>query len=645
MEKAHHIYAFEDFALDLTAGSLRRSGQEVKLRPKSFEALRYLVENSGRLVSKDELMQRLWSDSFVTENSLVKCMMDVRLALGDDTQRYIKTVPRRGYIFTAPVSDNNSLRPDAGYRQQVEGIRVVIEDDEQKYEALNKAGTGFSHPAVSMPSRDPRQVRRSVLVVIGLAVFAAVVLYFLVRSGSNHIAPVKTKSIAVLPFKPLVVQSRDESLEMGMADTLITRLSNLRQIIVRPISAVRNYDRLDQDPVAAGREQRVDAVLEGNLQMAGDKIRVTVRLLSVPDGTQLWADKFDEKLANIFIVQDSISEKVAAALAITLSDQDQNRLTKRYTENIEAYQLYLKGRYFWDQRTEEGMKKAVVFFEQAIQIDQNYALAYAGIGHTYTALGALGFIRPAEASERMRFVAAKALELDDTLAEAHTVMATYEKAEFNWQEAEREFKRAIELNPNYAFAHAWYGYLLEGLGREDENLAERTRAHELDPLNLAINAGLGDALFHVGLYDKAIEQQLNTLELNPNFSEAHDWLGDVYLAKGMYEKAVSEYQQAGNKASLGYTYAVMGKKADAKRILAELYERSRQRYVTPLDKAIICIGLGEKDQGFEWLEKSYAERVPALLFLKVDQRFSNVRSDPRFRDLLRRLGLAPTGLC
>jgi tetratricopeptide (TPR) repeat protein len=271
---------------------------------------------------------------------------------------------------------------------------------------------------------------------------------------------------------------------------------------VRPIGAVRGYVRLDQDPVEAGREQRVDAVLDGSIQKSGGKIRVTVRLVNVHDGTQLWAYKFEEKVADIFTMQDSISEKVAGALALKLTGDERKLLTKRYTDNLEAYQLYLKGRYFWEMRTEEAMKRAVDYFEQAIRIDPKYALAYAGIGHSHTALRARGYVPPAEGAQKMKEAVTRALELDDNLAEAHTAMGTYKITEFDWPGAETE-----------------------GLGRQDENIGERTRALELDPLNFEINGGVGSAYFHAGQYDKGIEQERKALELNPNFQSTHQFPG------------------------------------------------------------------------------------------------------------------------
>jgi TolB-like protein/DNA-binding winged helix-turn-helix (wHTH) protein/Tfp pilus assembly protein PilF len=638
----HQIHSFDGFTLDLTRGCLLGEGEEIRLRPQAFETLKFLVENSGRLISKDELIKAVWPDWNASDNQLARCLSEVRQALGDDEQHYIKTVPRRGYIFDAQVSEDNTTKTGHVYTEQIDGVKVVIE--EEAYEQ----GESLRARSIRQPDILPAHLHRwrpgpKIFTITALGVVLLSVVAYFLFSRPNRVEPTakQSQTIAVLPFKPMNQTGQDEFLELGMADALITKLSNLRQIVVRPTSAVRKYAALEQDPVAAGRELKVASVLEGSVQRLDDRIRVTVQLVSVEDGTPLWAEKFDEKFANIFAVQDSISEKIAERLALKLTGEELRRLTKRYTDNIEAYQLYLKGRYFWEMRTEEAMKKSVGYFEQAIQIDPNYALAYAGIAHSYTALRARGYVAPLEGAQKMKEAVTKALELDDNLAEAHTAMGTYKITEFDWPGAEREFKRAIELDPNYPTAHLWYGFFLEGMGRQDENIAERKRALELDPLNLEINASLGSAYFYAGQYDKAIEQEGKALELNSNFQVAHQYLGRIYMTKGMYDEAISEFQKSGLKGSLGHAYAVSGRRAEAQKTLAELIEASKYRYISPLDIAQIYAGLEEKDQAFQWLEKAYQEHVTSLLFLKVDKSFSSLHSDARFQNLLQRVGFAP----
>jgi serine/threonine protein kinase/cytochrome c-type biogenesis protein CcmH/NrfG len=486
----------------------------------------------------------------------------------------------------------------------------------------------------------------SVAVAILLAIGA--VAYLLSVSNKEGRTPggAAVKSIAVLPFKPLISGSRDEALEMGMADTLITRLSNIKQIIVRPTSAVRKYGGLDQDPIAAGREQRVDAVLDGNIQKSGEQIRVTVRLVRVGDGHQLWVDTFDEKFTDIFALQDSISERVAEKLAIRLSREERTLLTKHYTENTEAYQLYLKGRYVQGNRTEEGIKKGIEYFRQAIEKDPGHALAWADLARTYKSTSYYGIFPPSESHPRSKEAVRKALEIDKTLAEAHMVLATIlEGSDWNWQAAEEEFRLAIELKPNDASAHHLYGLFLERRGRLEQAKVEMAQALELDPVSLIINKNVGDPFYYMRQYDEAIEQYRKTLELDPNFFLAHLWLGMSYEQKGMYEEAITEFQNArssdGNPAilgALGHVYAVSGNRGEAENITKELNGLSK-RYVAPYHIAMIYVGLQKKDVAFKWLEEAYQGRDEWLLYLKIDPRLDSLRSDPRFVDLLRRIDL------
>jgi serine/threonine protein kinase/TolB-like protein/Tfp pilus assembly protein PilF len=459
---------------------------------------------------------------------------------------------------------------------------------------------------------------------------------------------VPIKSIAVLPFKPLAAANRDEVLEIGMTDTLINRLSGMKEVLVRPISAVRKYADLEQDAVAAGREQQVDAVLDGSIQRSGERVRVTVRLVRVDDGSQLWGETFNEKFTDIFAVHDRVSEKVAGALALKLSSGERELLTKRYTENTEAYQLYLKGRYYWNKRTGDAVKKGIEYFNQAIQKDPTYALAYAGLADSYSILGSNGVIPMKESHPKARAAALKALEIDDNLAEAHTSLAAI-IADFywNWQESEIHFRRALELNPNYPTAHHWYCQYLVRMGRFDEAIQQARRAQELDPLSLVMNSNLGQTFYEARQYDQAIDQLQKTLEMDANFVPAYLHLGLVYLQKRMYDEAIASFQK-GNQlapyttdmsALLGHAYAMTGKRDEALKILGEMNELSNRQYVSPYGIALIYVGLGEKDQTFKWLEKAYDDRIWLMGMLKVEPTFDPIRSDPRFEDLLRRVGL------
>jgi serine/threonine-protein kinase len=494
------------------------------------------------------------------------------------------------------------------------------------------------------------RTRKAILTILAVAALIALGYYLRQRQTiPTAESPVLIRSIAVLPFKPLTEGNRDEALEMGMADTLITRLSGLKTLEVRPITAVRKYTDSGQDPTAVGREQRVDAVLDGSIQKSGDEIRVTVRLVRTADAAQIWTEKFDEKFTNIFSLQDSISERVAGALAVRLTGEERQRLTKRYTENTEAYQLYLIGRNHLNGRTEERITKSIDYFEKAIQIDANYALAYAGLADSYILLAFYSDIASRDAFSKAKGAVARALELDDNLAEAHTssagVLSYYD---WNWPEAEKEFRRAIDLNPNYPTAHHWFSQHLLLMGRFDEAIAEAKRARELDPLSPIVNCDLGHTLRLAGRVDEAIEQLNATVEMHPNFSYGHFLLGIAYVEKRNYEKGIGEMQKAralagGNVAglgALGYAYAVSGKRDEALRVLADLNRLAKQQHVSPFASAGIYLGLGDNERAMQQLEKSYQERDWHLRILKEEPFFNALKSDPRYIDLLTRMGLS-----
>jgi tetratricopeptide (TPR) repeat protein len=517
-------------------------------------------------------------------------------------------------------------------------MRVVETEQGEQTGAVNEART--------TPRRPPQMLRVALAAGVMLAVL-------ILLAGSLWPKPpqpaMPIKSLAVLPFKPLVADSRDEALEMGLADTLITRLGSLRGIEVRPLSAVRQYTNLAQDAVAAGREQRVDAVLDSSFQRSGERIRVTVRLLNVANQAALWTYQCDEYCTDIFAVQHAISEKVAGALALQLSGEERELLAKRYTDNPDAYQAYLKGRFFWQKRTGDGAKKAVAYFEQAIRMDPNYALAYAGLSDATAILGDSGVLPLQESRQKALALAMKALELDDTLAEAHATLALvigdYHR---DWSAGERHFQRAIELNPSYAEAHEWYAHHLMCVGRHEEAIAEAKRAQELDPLSLNATQNLGHVFLNARQYDRAIEQLQTVLDLDPDHGFSHFLLGMVYMHTGRHEEAIAEFQRVkrlsdtvapGAVALLGYTYAIAGQRKKAEASLVELDQLATRRYVAPFPRALIYTGMGEKERAFEWLEKAYAGRNWQLRFLKVSPLFDPLRSDPRFTDLLKRMGL------
>jgi TolB-like protein/class 3 adenylate cyclase/Tfp pilus assembly protein PilF len=457
------------------------------------------------------------------------------------------------------------------------------------------------------------------------------------------------KRIAVLPFKPVSSsENRDQVLELGMADTLIAKLSNSRKIIVSSLNAVRKFTALEQDATQAGRELQVNAVLEGNVQKMGDRIRVTARLINVADGASLWADTFDEKFTDVFAVQDAISQKVADALALRLSGEEKSRLAKRYTENVEAYQLYLTGRYHWSKLTPPDIWKGIGFFQQAIDLDPDYALAYTGLAVADRALAMNADVPSKDCLPQAKAAAMKAIELDDSLAEAHSALSFgliwYD---WDWAAAEKEAKRALALDPNSAMSHFAYAHVLSDQGHHQEAIAEIAHARELDPIFLLIRAIEGMFLHHAGRNDEALTRLQTALELDPNFWVTHLMLGRVYIQQRKYPEALVEFTKArelshGNSeaiGSIGYVEALAGDKEKARAVLEELKVLSNQHYVPSSNVAMVYNGLGDRNEALSSLEKACDERDARLTLLKVDPRWDSLRSDPRFAAILKRIGL------
>lgn len=456
------------------------------------------------------------------------------------------------------------------------------------------------------------------------------------------------KSIAVLPFKPLTASERDEILEAGMADTLITKLSNSHEIIVPSLSSVRKYADRGQDPVTTGRALRVNSILEGNVQKSGDRIRVHARLIKVADGSALWSGTFDEKFTDVFSVQDTISQKVAEAVAPGLSGEEQMRLTKQYTGNLEAYQLYLTGRYHWNKLIPPEIVKSIGFFQQAVEKDSNYALAYFGLAEAYRVLAITSDMPAKEVFPQAKAAAIKALQIDESLADPHATLAmVYMWFDWDWAASEREAKRAITLNPNSGFAHLAYAQLLSTLGRHAEAIPEAARGRELDPVSSIANTREGAMLYLARRNEQAAERLQKTVELDPNFWIAHLFLGQVYMQKGNYPKALAAFTKArelsrGNSETIsmiGYVSARAGDAGKARAALDELKSLSAQRYIPPYNVAAVHMGLDEKDEAIAWLEKAYEERDVRLSFLKMDPKWDSFRSDPRFGAILKRIGL------
>ncbi len=656
LSQVQERYEFGPFRLDPTEHTLRRGDQVVALTPKAFETLALLVQSRGHLVRKEELLERIWRDTIVEEGNLNVIIHTLRKALGDDPResKYIETVAKCGYRFVAEVRKAEEHEQTAS--EATNGSASV---NGPRQSSSPEQINGF-HSASLSPSSLRRPSDRRRLAVLGasvLVVALAAAVFFVWRFNHRPIAtaataPTPVRSIAVLPFRVLSSERGDEYLSLGLADALITSLSQTRQVIVRQTEAVAKYQNTGKDPLEAGREQGVDAVLEGQVQRIGDRVRVTARLVRTSDGTSLWADRFEEKFTNIFAVEDTVAEKVARTTILAMKGAGEapttERLTKRYTENNEAYEAYLKGRYMWNKRTVDSLQKALVYFQQALRLDPNYSLAYVGIADTYTLLSFFTLAAPSDAFPKAKEAAEKALAIDNTLAEAYTALGQYNAYyEWDWNGAEVEFQKGIALNPNYPLLHHWRSLNLIAMGRMDEARAAMQRALELDPLLLVSNVNLGRIDYYEGRYDQAIKQYQRALELDKDFMRTHLRMGLAYVQQGRYHEALTEYNKAleiaGDtpqiRAHIAHVLAVSGKKSEALIELAKLQERAKRQYVPPYDIALIYVGLGENDKAFAWLEKAYDDHSTEMIYFKVEPMLTPLHSDPRYQNLLRRMRL------
>lgn len=649
----NNLYEFGPFQLDPSERLLLRDGEPVALTPKAFDTLVVLVERSGRLVDKDELMNEVWHDTIVEEVGLARNISSLRKALGEDTSspQYIETVPKSGYRFIAEVKQIEIENTDLIVARHTQTHIVVDEKEEHESDYKEKIIEDIKllPPKSSLPFLTASLLKVAGIVAVVL-ISLTVIFYFTrnFQTPQDIQSNPPLKSVAVLPFHTINSQSDDDDfIVMGMTDNLIYRLGNLRKIIVRPTSSVLRYNAANVDAVAVGRELKVDAVVEGSFQRFGDRVRLTVRLVGTRDGTVMWTGKFDEKFTDVLSMQDSLSNQIAKSLELKLNEDERKLLAKRYTQDTEAYQAYLKGRYFWEKKNETGFRNAIKYFEQAVKIDPNYALAYTGLADSYLMLNSYGIDSPNETFPKAMSAVLKTLEIDNTLAEAHTSLG-YLKRDYAWdfKGAENEFKKAIELKPNYVTARHWYAEFLVLMGRSEEALIEIQRALEIDPLSLNINAALGFIYFYTRNYDEAIKQLRKTLELDSDFLLARLYLGLTLEQKGMYDEAKAEIEQINPQfkdgaglAILGHLYAKWNRTIEAQKMLDELVALSKKRYVPPAHIAVVYLGMENHDKALDMLEKAFDERSSLLIFFYTDPRSDKIRNDPRFIELMNRMGI------
>jgi TolB-like protein/DNA-binding winged helix-turn-helix (wHTH) protein/Tfp pilus assembly protein PilF len=620
------------FELDLENGELRKNGRPIKLQAQPAKALALLVTRAGEMITRQEIQHHVWPNNFVEfDQGLNYCISQIRSALSDKAESpvFIETIPRQGYRFIAPVEylpTNGVLVDDSA---QVNGDRCES--------SLPSAGVSSAISSRWRLSRFP------IAVVASASIALAAALYYFV--GVREARPTPTiRSVAVLPFK--LLGSEDEHyLGLGISDAVITKLSNLREVTVRPTRAVLKYEDIDIDPVAAGRELGVDSLLSGVVQRSGNEIRLTLQLTRVSDGASLWARKFEEDFADLFEVQDAISQRVAESLMPQISASEREAITSRGTENSEAYLLYMRGGYLVNKGTGESLRKGIEYFEKALALDANFAASHALIAWTYTMLGFNGLMPPDEAMPRARAALTNALELDSSNAKALTSQAFIKMHyDHDWPGAGQAFLRALDQNPQYLPARQWYAWWLLVMGREEESAVEMRRAYEIDPVTPGSSQHWGLHLLYSRRYEQSIEHHRSLIELEPGLTAAHWYLAITYSLKGMHEEAIAEGQRAlriseENKYFMAYIYSAAGRRAEAMKILAELKERAKTKYVSPYTVARIYAGLGEPDRAFETLERALREQDQKIFWLKVDPTFDSLREDKRYAEIMRKMKL------
>jgi DNA-binding winged helix-turn-helix (wHTH) protein/TolB-like protein/Tfp pilus assembly protein PilF len=606
------LYEFGDFLLDAGGRQLLRRADRtpVSLTPRAFDTLLFLVERRGELADKTALMEAVWPSTIVEENNLTQAISTLRRVLGEarDENRYIATIPGRGYRFVAEVKTISA--PE-------------------------------SPPVAVAPPAGPRNRRHTVswLAAVVLVAIASLWMTYSQRGGD----PQGVRTIAVLPFKPVVASHRDESLELGMADTLIMQLGSARQISVRPLSSVRRYGSLDQDPLAAGKALDVEAVLDGSIQRSGDMLRISARLMSVPEGKQLWADRFDEPFTDLFTVQDTIAERVANALTVELTSAEHRRVSQRFTEDVEAYQLYITGRFHWNKRTPPSLRKAIPFFERALQSDPNFALAHAALADCHAVLAIFGVEAPNAAFPRARAAALRALEIDPQLAQAHASLGHIKvQYDLDRKGAEESYRRALDLDPDYAMTYHWMGILHGYRGEMDQGVDAMRQALALEPAQPSFATNLGMLLYFAGRDDDAIGLLRHALDMEPGFDAARSWLGRIYLRQGKLDAARTEFAQrrapaVGSEADVPRLNALTGRRAEAIADATELVERSKRSYVSAYDIATIHASLQDEPQTLAWLARAVDQRDPLLGWLPRDPAFALLRGKPEFQQIVGRI--------
>jgi TolB-like protein/DNA-binding winged helix-turn-helix (wHTH) protein/Tfp pilus assembly protein PilF len=633
------VVRFGTYEVSLQSGEVRKAGLRIRVQQQPMRLLEILLEHPGEVVSREELCSRVWPNENFGDFDLALniAIGKLRSALGDSAEnpRFIETLPKRGYRFIADVSivdgEPRPKRPGSA------------SGDLAETEATDK------REAVTLVVAPRRQLWTAprIMVAVAIALILPILAFWLFHSREP--ALVGIRSLAVLPLENLSGDAAQNYFADGMTDELITDLAQISALRVISRTSVMVYKGARKPLPQIARELNVDAVVEGTVLRSGDRVRITAQLIEASTDKHLWSQSYEGELRDTLALQKKVAGAIADQIRINLTPQEQAALKTVKAVNPEAYESYLKGRYFWNKRTADGLKVALAYFNQSIEEDPKYAPSYSGLADTYALLGDWQYavMPPTEAFPKAKTAAIKALELDGALGEAHNSLA-FVLDGFDWDldAGGKEFQRAIELNPGYATAHHWYAWHLSLLGRYDEAIIEMRKAENLDPLSLIINADLAELLALAHSYDESIRQSRKTIEMDPNFALAHSQLAQAYLEKQMYDEAVAEMQTAvrlsANSptciANLARAYVAAGKKSEAMKLLSDLKKRSNSTYSNAAEIAMIYASLGDADQAMTWLEKGYEERFNPGVLLRPA--FDPLRSDLRFQNLLHRVGLS-----
>jgi TolB-like protein/DNA-binding winged helix-turn-helix (wHTH) protein/Flp pilus assembly protein TadD len=636
--RPNSVVRFGTYEVSLQSGEVRKAGLRIRVQQQPMKLLEILLERPGEVVTREELRSRLWpSESFGDfDQALNIAIGKLRSALGDSAEspRFIETLPKRGYRFIADVSvvdaDTRPKRPES-----VAGDPPATE-------------SGHTLQGAGLAVAPEHRLWLTRWVIVALALVLSLMILSVWRFRSSGRAPAGIRSLAVLPLDNLSGEASQNYFADGMTDELITDLAQISALRVISRTSVMAYKGARKPLPQIASELNVDAVVEGTVLRSGDRVRITAQLIEASTDKHLWSQSYEGDLRDTLTLQTKVASAIADQIRINLTPREQAALKNVKVVDPEAYESYLKGRYFWNKRTADGLKIALAYFRQAIEEDPKYAQAYSGLADTYALLGDWQYavMTPKEAFPQAKAAAIKALELDSTLGEAHNSLAfVLDGFDWDFDSAGKEFQRAIELNPGYATAHHWYAWHLSLLGRYDEAIAEMRKAENVDPLSLIINADLAELLVLAHSDDESIRQSRKTIEMDPNFALAHNQLAQAYLQKHMYDEAVAELKTAvqlsgGSPAfiaNLARAYVASGRRNEAVKLLGDLKRRSNPGYSNASEIAVIYASLGDRDQAMNWLEKGYEERFNPGVLLRPG--FDPLRSDSRFQNLVRRIGL------